>query len=88
MQKNRSISTHDDGARSHEAKGKVPEAVLPNQCDAEALDVDSMPWNDDDDCANTNEDDDSDLQQTLQSSQHDIPVDEDENPTVTSGWIP
>ena len=87
MQKNRSISTHDDGAKSHGANGKVPEAVLPNQCDAEALDVDLMPWNDDD-CANTNEHDDSDLQQTLQSSQHDIPVDEDENPTVTSGWIP
>ena len=67
MIRNKSISTDDDGAELNQENGQVPEAVTPKQSDADAIFADSMPWNDegDDDCANIDEHDDSNLQQNL-----------------------
>ena len=43
MIRNKSISTDDDGAELNQENGQVPEAVTPNQSDADAIFADSMP---------------------------------------------
>ena len=47
--RSRSVSTDDVVAKSNEGNWQVPEAISPNQNNAEVIDADSMPQTDDKD---------------------------------------